>query len=158
MLYEVEKQRLRLVSQALSNTQGITDTPDGRKSWGLHSPGGRVLQLLGGRWFWGELRAASGRLDSSRDCWARSKGGYKEIKEQVPLVLRKAIRTPFPSGDKSGQAKLEWNQVLREVGRRGKISTQDNAKNKELATNPKCGDQRSEMPTKKHAEENTKLK
>lgn len=47
MFYEVEKQRLRLVSQALSNTQGIIDTPDGRKSWVLHSPGGRVLQLLG---------------------------------------------------------------------------------------------------------------
>lgn len=38
-------------------------------------------------------------------CWVRSKDGYKEAKEQVPL--RKAPRTPFPSEDEGGHSRLE---------------------------------------------------
>lgn len=49
-------------------------------------------------------------------CWVRSKDGYKETKERVPLSLRKAIPAPFPSEDKGGHARLEQNRVLQEAG------------------------------------------
>lgn len=39
-------------------------------------------------------------------CWVED--GYKETKERVPLSLRKAMHTPFPTEDnKGGPTRLE---------------------------------------------------